>query len=160
MVILLKTWLKALILIYLSVIFFGSLYMVGAVWTGAFERFFPSMASIKVFLYYFFAGSIGASLRHLYMFTTHYMKGELTDYRKWIMYIFYPIFATGTSAIAVTLIESGILLIEFSDNQGKPFAEIGIGFLIGFSFNRFLDKLNSLSQNIFRSKNKTPDAPS
>lgn len=145
-----KTWLKVFILSYLSLLFFGSFLMVGLLWTGALEKSLPFISEIKVFLYYFFAGSIGGSLRHLYMFCSHYMKGELTNYREWIMYIFYPIFATGTAVIAVLLIDSGILLIEFIDYGETPYAQISIAFFVGFGFNRFINKLNAVSKNMFQ----------
>lgn len=69
------------------------------------------------------------------------------------MYIFYPIFSTGTAVIAVTLIQSGILFIEFIDYDGAPFAQISLAFLVGFGFNRFLNKLNSVSKNLFDANN-------
>ena len=130
----LNKWLKVLILTYLSLLFFGSFLAVGALWTGVFEKSLPFIYDIKVFLYYFFAGSIGGSLRHLYMFCSHYMKDELSNYREWIMYIFYPIFATGTAIIAVILVESGILLIEFTDYGDTPYAPICLAFFVGFGF--------------------------
>ncbi|WP_462411740.1 hypothetical protein [Neobacillus sp. Marseille-QA0830] len=154
-----KSWLKALILAYLSLLFFGSFIMIGMLWTGALESKMPSLSIIEVFLYYFFAGAIGGSLRHLYMFCTHYMRGELSDYRQWIMYIFYPIFATGTAVVAVTLIQSGVLLIEFTDNQDTPLGQISIAFFVGFGFNRFVNKLNSVSKDLFQTKNKSTDDP-
>ena len=66
------------------------------------------------------------------------------------MYIFYPIFATGTAIVAVTLIQSGILLIEFVDFDDTPYAQISFAFFVGFGFNRFLNKLNAVSKNIFQ----------
>lgn len=78
------------------------------------------------------------------------MKDELNDYRLWIMYIFYPIFATGTAIVAVTLIQSGILLIEFVDFEDTPYAQISFAFFVGFGFNRFVNKLNAISQDIFK----------
>ncbi|QGQ46201.1 hypothetical protein [Metabacillus sediminilitoris] len=152
-----KRWLKGVILTYLSLLFFGSFIMVGMLWTGTFESKIPLIAEIKIFLYYFFAGAIGASLRHLYMFCSHYMKDELNNYREWIMYIFYPIFATGTAIIAVTLIESGILLIQFTDYEDTPFAQISIAFFVGFGFNRFLNKLNAVSKNLFKTNDTIPN---
>ncbi len=80
------------------------------------------------------------------------MKGELNDYRVWVMYIFYPIFATGTAVVAVTLIQSGIFLIEFTDFEDTPYGQISLSFLVGFGFNRFLNKLNSISKNLFQAK--------
>ncbi|PLS01891.1 hypothetical protein [Neobacillus cucumis] len=151
-----KSWLKAVILTYLSLLFFGSFIAVGMLWTDALEKSLPFISEIKTFLYYFFAGAIGGSLRHLYMFCTHYMEDELHDYRKWIMYIFYPIFATGTAVVAVTLIQSGILLIQFTDYQDTPFAPIGIAFFVGFGFNRFVKKLNNVSKDIFETKKSKP----
>lgn len=148
-----KRWLKLVILTYLSLLFFGSFLAVGMLWTGAIEKSLPFISEIEIFLYYFFAGSIGGSLRHLYMFCSHYMKDELDDYREWIMYIFYPIFATGTAVVAVTLIQSGILLIEFTDYEDTPYAQISIAFFVGFGFNRFLNKLNAVSKNLFQSNN-------
>ncbi|MED4205835.1 hypothetical protein [Neobacillus mesonae] len=154
-----KRWLKALILTYLSLLFFGSFLAIGMLWTGTIEKALPIVSEIKPFLYYFFAGAIGGSLRHLYMFCSHYMEGELTDYRKWIMYIFYPIFATGTAVVAVTLIKSGILLIEFTDYNDTPYAPISIAFFVGFGFNRFVNKLNAVSKNLFKSeKNNSADS--
>jgi hypothetical protein len=144
-----EKWLKALILIYLSFLFFGSFIAVGVLWTGALEKALPFISEIEIFLYYFFAGSIGGSLRHLYMFCSHYMKDELNDYRQWIMYIFYPIFATGTAVVAVTLIQSGILLIEFVEINDAPIAQISLAFFVGFGFNRFLNRLNAVSKKIF-----------
>jgi len=149
-----KKWLKAVILTYLSLLFFGSFLAVGMLWTGALEDSMPFISDIKTFLYYFFAGAIGGSLRHLYMFCTHYMEDDLHDYRRWIMYIFYPIFATGTAVVAVTLIQSGILLIQFTDYQDTPFAPISIAFFVGFGFNRFVKKLNNVSKDIFDTKQK------
>lgn len=148
-----KKWLKAVILLYLSLLFFGSFIAVGVLWTGALEKTFPFISEIEIFLYYFFAGSIGGSLRHLYMFCSHYMKDELEDYREWIMYIFYPIFATGTAVVAVTLIQSGILLIEFVEVNDTPIAQISVAFFVGFGFNRFLNRLNAVSKKIFETKN-------
>lgn len=146
----LNNWLKAGILLYLSLLFFGSFIAIGIVWTGALDESLSFIEDIKIFLYYFFAGSIGGSLRHLYMFCSHYMKDELKDYREWIMYIFYPIFATGTAIVAVTLIQSGILLIEFVDFQDTPYAQISFAFFVGFGFNRFVNKLNAVSKDIFK----------
>jgi hypothetical protein len=65
------------------------------------------------------------------------------------MYIFYPIFATGTAVVAVTLIQSGILMIEFVDFEDTPYAQISFAFFVGFGFNRFLKKLNEISKNVF-----------
>ncbi|MBM7662193.1 hypothetical protein JOC85_003000 [Bacillus mesophilus] len=149
-----RNWLKFVILTYLSFIFFGSFLAVGMLFTGYIEERFPFISEIELFLYYFFAGAIGGSLRHLYMFCSHYIKDNLNNYRVWIMYIFYPIFATGTAVIAVTLIQSGILFIEFTNHQEGPYAQIAIAFLIGFGFNRFLDKLNTISSNMFDSRDK------
>jgi len=88
------------------------------------------------------------------MFCTHYMEDELHDYRKWIMYIFYPIFATGTAVVAVTIIQSGILLIQFTDYQDTPYAPISLAFFVGFGFNRFIKKLNTVSKDIFQTNRK------
>jgi hypothetical protein len=63
------------------------------------------------------------------------------------MYMFYPIFATATAVIAVTLIESGIILIEFTDHKDAPYAQISIAFFVGFGFNRFVNKLNTVSKD-------------
>lgn len=145
-----SNWLKAGILLYLSLLFFGSFIAIGVVWTGALDKSLPFIKDIKIFLYYFFAGSIGGSLRHLYMFCSHYMEDDLKDHRKWIMYIFYPVFATGTAIVAVTLIQSGILLIEFVDFDDTPYAQISIAFFVGFGFNRFVNKLNAVSKDIFK----------
>ncbi|KKI90447.1 hypothetical protein WQ54_21065 [Bacillus sp. SA1-12] len=149
-------WVKAVILVYLSILFFGSFLVVSGLWLGSFEQSMPFISKIEIFLYYFFAGAIGGSLRHLYMFCSRYMKGQLNDYREWIMYIFYPIFATGTAVVAVTLIQSGIFLIEFTDFKDTPYGQISISFLVGFGFNRFLNKLNTISKNIFQA-NKNND---
>lgn len=145
-----NNWLIAVILTYLFFLFFGSFIAVGFLMTGKLANVFPEVAGMDRFLYYFFAGAIGGSLRHLYMFCTHYMKDELLNPREWIMYILYPLFATGTAVIAVTLIQSGILFIEFTNhNKDHPYAEISIAFFIGFGFNRFLAKLNKVSENMF-----------
>ncbi len=86
------------------------------------------------------------------------MEDELNDYRKWIMYIFYPIFATGTAVVAVTIIQSGILLIQFTDYQDTPYAPISIAFFVGFGFNRFVKKLNTVSKDIFQTNSKKINA--
>jgi hypothetical protein len=148
----LKRWVKAVILLYLSLLFFGSFLAVGLLWTGVLEHSFPVITKIKIFLYYFFAGAIGGSLRHLYMFCYHYMEGKLNDYRLWIMYIFYPIFATGTAVVAVSLIQSGILYIKFTDPIDTPYAQLSIAFFVGFGFNRFVNKLNIVSKDLFQTK--------
>ncbi len=144
-----RTWVKFFILIYLSVLFFGSFFAVGALSTGTMERVFPFVSDIKMFLYYFFAGAIGGSLRLLYMFCVHYVRDELTNYRVWIMYIFYPFFATGTAIAAVTIIDSGILSIQFTEYENTPYAPISLAFFVGFGFNRFVNKLNEVSKDLF-----------
>jgi hypothetical protein len=48
-----KTGLKVFILTYLSVLFFGSFFAAGAVYTGVFEKALPFILNIKTFLYYF-----------------------------------------------------------------------------------------------------------
>ncbi|MDP4103737.1 MAG: hypothetical protein Q8935_02185 [Bacillota bacterium] len=146
-------WLKAFILTYLSLLFFGSFLALGLLWAGVLENSLPNISKIKIFLYYFFAGAIGGSLRHLYMFCYHYMEDKLNDYRLWIMYIFYPIFATGTAVVAVTLIQSGILYIQFTDPKDTPYAQLSIAFFVGFGFNRFVNKLNAVSKNLFQTDN-------
>ncbi|MBO0961685.1 hypothetical protein J1P26_18435 [Neobacillus sp. MM2021_6] len=147
-----KRWLKAIILLYLSLLFFGSFLAITVLMAGFLEKTLPFIPQIKNFLFYFFSGAIGGSLRHLYMFCSHYMEDELQDYRKWIMYIFYPIFATGTAVMAVTLIRSGFLQIEFTNYGDTPYGAISIAFIVGFSFNRFLNLLNAVSKNLFKSK--------
>ncbi|WP_338469604.1 hypothetical protein R4Z10_12335 [Niallia sp. XMNu-256] len=149
-----RTWVKFFILMYLSVLFFGSFFAVGALSTGAMERALPFISDIKMFLYYFFAGAIGGSLRHLYMFCVHYIRDELTNYRVWIMYIFYPIFATGTAIAAVTIIDSGILSIQFTEYENTPYAPISLAFFVGFGFNRFVNKLNEVSKDLFNTDNQ------
>ena len=62
------------------------------------------------------------------------MKDELNDYKQWIMYIFYPIFATGTAVVAVTIIQSGILLVEFKEFDDTPYAQISIAFFCRLRF--------------------------
>lgn len=147
-------WLKALILTYLSLLFFGSFIAVGLLWTDTLDTYLPFISKIKVFLYYFFAGAIGGSLRHLYMFCYHYMEDKLNDYRLWIMYIFYPIFATGTAVVAVSLIQSGIFSVEFTNPKDTPYAQLSIAFIVGFGFNRFVNKLNDVSKDIFQTTEK------
>ncbi|WP_428908169.1 hypothetical protein [Niallia sp. Krafla_26] len=149
-----KTWVKLFILMYLSVLFFGSFFAIGALSTGVMERTFPVISDIEVFLYYFFAGAIGGSLRHLYLFCVHYVKDELDNNRVWIMYIFYPIFATGTAIVAVTIIDSGILSIQFTEYDNTPYAPISVAFFVGFGFNRFIHKLNEVSKDLFVTNNK------
>ncbi len=144
-----KRWVKILILVYLSFLFFGSFLAVGALWVGVFEETYPKVSGIEPFLYYFFAGAIGGSLRHLYMFCSHYMNDEIIDPRHWVMYIFFPLFATGTAVIAVNLIQSGILMIDFADNLKGPYAQVSVAFFVGFGFNRFLNKLNEMSSGFF-----------
>jgi hypothetical protein len=85
------------------------------------------------------------------------MKDELTDYRVWIMYIFYPIFATGTAVVAVTLIQSGVLMIEFVDYKEAPYAQISFAFFVGFGFNRFLRKLMKYLKICLKRKRKTAE---
>ena len=148
------TWLKVFILSYLSILFFGSFIAVGVLLTGVLEKDLPFIVDIKMFLHYFFAGAIGGSLRHLYMFCSHYIKGELLNYRVWIMYIFYPIFATGTAVVAVMVIDSGILSIEFTEYNSTPYAPISLAFFVGFGFNRFVNKLNEISKEMFDTDKK------
>jgi hypothetical protein len=136
-------------------LFFGSFLALAMLWIGVLDQPLPYISKIKIFLYYFFAGSIGGSLRHLYMFCYHYMEDKLNDYRLWIMYIFYPIFATGTAVVAVSLIQSGILYIQFTEPKDTPYAQLSIAFFVGFGFNRFVNKLNAVSKNLFQTDNNT-----
>ncbi|WP_453995744.1 hypothetical protein [Bacillus nitroreducens] len=149
-----KRWVKVLILIYLSFLFFGSFFAIGVLWVGTLDEALHLQSNIKSFLYYFFAGAIGGSLRHLYMFCSHYMNDQFIEPRHWIMYIFFPLFATGTAVIAVTLIQSGILMIDFADNIDGPFAQVSVAFFVGFGFNRFLNKLNEISTGMFDMKRR------
>lgn len=81
------------------------------------------------------------------------MEDKLNDYRLWIMYIFYPIFATGTAVVAVSLIQSGILYIQFTEPKDTPYAQLSIAFFVGFGFNRFVNRLNAVSKNLFQTDN-------
>jgi hypothetical protein len=73
------------------------------------------------------------------------------------MYIFYPIFASGTAVVAVSLIQSGILSIQFTDHKDTPYAQLSIAFFVGFGFNRFVNKLNAVSKNLFQTDQKQKD---
>ncbi|MEH7085663.1 hypothetical protein V7139_23405, partial [Neobacillus drentensis] len=55
------------------------------------------------------------------------------------------------------IIQSGILLIQFTDYQDTPYAPISIAFFVGFGFNRFVNKLNTVSKDIFQTNNKKMD---
>jgi hypothetical protein len=43
----LKRWLKAVILTYLSILFFGSFLAVGMLWTGTLEKSLPFISKIR-----------------------------------------------------------------------------------------------------------------
>jgi hypothetical protein len=58
--------------------------------------------------------------------------------------------------VAVTLIQSGIFLIEFVDFEDTPYAQISFAFFVGFGFNRFVNKLNALSKDIFKTNQQQP----
>ena len=114
----------------------------------------PFITDIKMFLYYFLAGAIGGSIRHLYMFCSHYIKDELLNYRVWIMYIFHSIFATGTATVAVMIIDTGILSIQFTEYENPPLCTDQSSLFVGFGFTRFVNKLNKISKGMFDTNKK------
>ncbi|PEJ46693.1 MULTISPECIES: hypothetical protein [unclassified Bacillus (in: firmicutes)] len=148
---------KVFILTYLCVLFFGSFLLAGITWYNYGEIYSERIHGLNYFLYYFFAGAIGGSLYHLYHFCTRFMANKLTDPREWIMYVFYPIFATGTAVMTITLINSGLLAIDFTKNPNSVYAQISISFIVGFGFKKFIKKLDSIVKQRF-SSNNTPSS--
>ncbi|PGS49303.1 hypothetical protein [Bacillus sp. AFS041924] len=139
------------ILTYLCVVFFGSFLLVGMLWYKYGDVYAESINGLNYFLYYFFAGAIGGSLYHLYHFCVRFMANKLTNSKEWIMYVFYPIFATGTAVMTINLINSGLLSINFTKNPNSVYAQISISFIVGFGFHKVMKKLDEIVKQRFGS---------
>lgn len=107
----------------------------------------PDASMIRVYLHYACAGAIGGSLYALRMFHQFYERMTL-QFVYW--YTMRPLLCAGTGVITVILFESGILLLQVTDSL---YAKIGLAFLAGFGYGKFMEKLTMLAEAFFNGKN-------
>lgn len=150
-----QRWLKAVVLLYLLLVFCGSFVWISILKSGMLDEtaFFPPIIIFKTYQYYACAGAIGGSLYALRLFYWHNIRGVLHIEKWWIWYFLRPIMSAGTALMMVILFEGGMLSISLSKSE---FATIGLSFLVGYGFGKVMDKLDGITETIFNGK---PDAP-
>jgi hypothetical protein len=141
---------KLLIFIYLLIWFIGSLWLMAVFgsmqthsnWLGM------NLMLFRNYLIFGLAGSVGGSLYGLRMF--HEFYDSLTM-RWFYWYLMRPFLCFGSAIITIILFKSGILLLQVGDSMA---AQVGIAFLTGFGYGKFMEKLRSLTETFFNGKEK------
>lgn len=142
---------KTLLFLYLLTWFTLSIAGLIGLLGGALE---PSPAGfvtkeMRDYLHYACAGCVGGSLYALRMFHQHYDHITL---RFVYWYSMRPVLCAGTGLIVVILFDSGIILLQVSDTLA---AKIGLAFLSGFGYGKFMEKLTVLTDALFNGKHES-----
>jgi hypothetical protein len=151
-----RSW-KLLLFSYLLIWFIGSLWMMAVVGSMVPDGLFLGI-DLKIYKDYVcigFAGAVGGTLYALRMFHEYYE--QLTS--RWLYWYFMrPFLCFGSAMITIILFESGIMLLQVSDSMH---ARIGIAFLSGFGYGKFIEKIRSLTYTFFNgnSKQSQPQPP-
>lgn len=107
----------------------------------------PSCTSpVGVYLRYAFAGGIGGTLYALRMYHKYY---ESLTPRFAFWYVMRPFLTAGTAVMTIILFESGILLLQVNDSL---YAKVGLSFLAGFGYGKFMEKITLMTEALFNGK--------
>lgn len=148
-----KHW-KLAIFLYLSSAFIGSgicllWLMNGGLatgWNGA------EWAETRKYFYYASAGSMGGTLYAIRAFHQFYDRPLETRFIYW--YFMRPYMCGGTAMVLIVLLDSGIILLQANDSMP---ARIGLSFLAGFGYGKFMEKLTHLTEALFNGNGKPND---
>ncbi|WP_438444709.1 hypothetical protein [Gorillibacterium sp. sgz5001074] len=137
---------KLWIFIYLSLWFVGSsaglLWLISgdmaSGWNG------DDWAGIRVYVIYALAGCMGGTLYAVRAFHQFYDQPLQKRFIYW--YLMRPYMCGGTAMVLIILLDSGILLLQAGDSIP---ARIGLSFLAGFGYGKFMEKLTHLTEALF-----------
>jgi hypothetical protein len=141
---------RLLIFIYLLTWFIGSLWLMAvfgsvqtdSIWMGM------DLGLYRDYLILGLAGAVGGSLYGLRMFHEYY--DSLTT-RWFYWYLMRPFLCFGCAILTIILFKSGILLLQVGDSMA---ARVGIAFLTGFGYGKFMEKIRSLTDTFFNGTGK------
>jgi hypothetical protein len=140
---------KFVLFAYLIIWLVGSMWLMAVLRSGTLDG--VSFAGVKIavvkeYLYYTSAGAIGGTIYIMRLFHDHYHAVE----KHWFYwYIMRPILCASTAAMTIVLFKSGIMLLQISDSLS---AKIGVSFLVGYGFGKFIEKLKALTITLFDGK--------
>jgi hypothetical protein len=146
---------KAIIFTYLSLCFItsglGLLWLMNGGlatgWNGG------DWASIRPYFYYIASGAMGGSLYALRAYHEFYDQPLKSKFLYW--YFMRPYLCGGTAMMTIILFDSGIMLLQVNDSVP---ARIGLSFLAGFGYGKFMEKLTHLVEALFNGNGKEKDS--
>ncbi|WP_051621000.1 hypothetical protein [Paenibacillus sp. UNC451MF] len=149
------------IVIYLTLWFVGSFWMMAALQSGLLDHMLGiDWKLVEEYAYYALAGAIGGSLYALRLFHEFYNRMS----ERWLFwYLLRPIKCAGAAVMTIILFQSGVLLLQTGDSM---MAKISIAFLVGFGYGKVMEKLKALAETLFNGKTSNSsskgnqDAPS
>jgi hypothetical protein len=144
---------KFLVFIYLLGWFVGSLWLMAVLGSSHTEgkRFGIDLMLYRNYLIFGFAGATGGALYALRLFHEHYQNMD----SRWLYWYFMrPFLCFGSAIITIILFQSGIMLLQVGDSMA---ARISIAFLTGFGYGKFMEKLRSVTNNLFNGNSKESD---
>lgn len=101
-------------------------------------------SGIRVYILYASAGCMGGTLYAIRAFHQYYEQPLQTRFIYW--YLMRPYMCGGTAMVLIILLDSGILLLQANDSIP---ARIGLSFLAGFGYGKFMEKLTHLTEALF-----------
>lgn len=136
---------------YLLVWFVGSFWALAAIKSGTFHHFLGvDLEPVKEYAYYACAGAIGGTLYAVRLFHDYYYRINI----RWLYwYTVRPFLCAGAAMMTIVLFQSGIMLLEVG---GTLYAKIGVAFLVGYGYGKFMDKLKTLTEALFNGKPEKP----
>jgi hypothetical protein len=145
-----KRW-RFTIFVYLSLIFGASsgclLWLISGNMTAGWNG--NDWAGIRAYVLYATAGCMGGTLYALRAFHEYFEQPLQTRFLYW--YFMRPYICGGTAMVLIILLDSGILLLQAGESIP---ARIGLSFLAGFGYGKFMEKLTHLTEALFNGNGK------
>lgn len=142
----LENLLRRVVFVYLLSWFVGGFYCMALLYSGSLDAGFLGLKmddTMKSFMVYGLSGAIGGTLYQLRLYHTYY---EMFKRRWFVWHVLRPFLCGGTAVMTIILFESGIMLLQVGETLT---AQIGLSFLIGFGYGKFMDKLKALTETLF-----------
>jgi len=142
----LEDLLRRAVFVYLLSWFVGGFYCMALLYSGTLDGGVLGLKmddTLKSFMAYGCAGAIGGTLYQLRLYHTYY---EMFKRRWFVWHVIRPFLCGGTAVMTIILFDSGLMLLQVGETMT---AKIGLSFLIGFGYGKFMDKLKALTETLF-----------
>ncbi|MDF2923088.1 MAG: hypothetical protein K0R57_2002 [Paenibacillaceae bacterium] len=143
---------KMFIFGYLSAVFISTVVCLLWLMSGGLAENSSAAADwsqIRPYLFYISAGALGGTLYALRTFHQFYDQPVKGRFIYW--YLMRPYLCGGTAMITIVLFDSGIMLFQVEDSMT---ARMGLSFLAGFGYGKFMEKLTHLAEALFNGNGK------